>query len=119
MENKWNTILTTFEVAGLNSNIPHEYGLEAIEYWLDKFPESVHQIFSKEFVSASVKFVLENKNTKFDNVYFNQVKGSAVGTIFAPTYANLTMGFFEHTFYNLCRNKFEKDLGNFTLTGVK
>ena len=39
-ENKRDTILTTFDVVGLYSNIPHEYGLEAIEYWLDKFPES-------------------------------------------------------------------------------
>ena len=28
-------ILTTFDVIGLYSNIPHEYGLEAIEYWLE------------------------------------------------------------------------------------
>ena len=34
-------------------------------------------------------------------------------TIFGPTCANLTMGFFELTFYDLCRNKFGKDLGNF------
>ena len=31
-ENKWDTILTTFDVWGLHSNIPHEYGLKAIEY---------------------------------------------------------------------------------------
>ena len=36
-----------------------------------------------------------------------------MGTIFAPTYANLTMGFFELTFYNLCRDKLGEDLGNF------
>ena len=35
-----------------------------------------------------------------------------MGTIFAPTYANLTMGFFEPTFYDLCRDKFGEDLGN-------
>ena len=42
---------------GVYSNIPHEYGQEAIEYWLDKFPESLHPIFSKEFVLESVKFL--------------------------------------------------------------
>ena len=31
-ENKWDTILTTFDVVELYSNIPDEYGLEAIEY---------------------------------------------------------------------------------------
>ena len=70
-ENKLDTILTTFDVAGLYSNIPHEYGLEAIEYWLDKYPESLHPRFSKEFVLESVKFTLENNNLNFDNKYFN------------------------------------------------
>ena len=36
-----------------------------------------------------------------------------MGTIFVPTYANLTMGFFELTFYDLCKDRFEEDLGKF------
>ena len=52
-------------------NIPHEYDLEVIEYWLDKFPESFHSRFPKEFVLESVKFILENNNLNFDNEYFN------------------------------------------------
>ena len=112
-ENKWDTILTTFDVVGLYSNIPHEYGLEAIEYWLDKFPESLHPRFPKEFVLESVKFILENNNLNFNNEYFNQIKGTTKGTIFTPTYANLTMGYFELTFYDFYRDKFGEDLGNF------
>ena len=46
-ENKWDTILTISDVVGLYSNIPNEYGLEAIEYWLDKFPESLDSRFPK------------------------------------------------------------------------
>ena len=70
-ENKWDTILTTFDVVGLYSNIPHEYGLEAIEHWLDKFPKSLHPRFTKEFVLESVSFILENKNLNFDNKCFS------------------------------------------------
>ena len=112
-ENKLDTILTTSDVVRLYSNIPHEYGLEAIEYWLDKFSESLHPRFSKEFVLESVKFILKNNNLNFDNEYFNQIKGTAMGNIFAPTYTNLTMGLLELTFYNLCKDKFGEDLGNF------
>ena len=36
-----------------------------------------------------------------------------MSTIFAPTYTNLTMGFFELTFYALCKDRFGEDLGNF------
>ena len=30
-----------------------------------------------------------------------------------PSYANLTMRFFELTFYDLCKDRFGEDLGNF------
>ena len=36
-----------------------------------------------------------------------------MGTIFATTYANPTMGFFELLFYNLCRDKLGEDLRSF------
>ena len=88
-ENEWDTILTTFDVVGLCSNISHKYGLEVIEYWLDKFPKSLHPRFSKGFALESVIFILENNSLNFDNEYFNQIKGTAMGTIFATTYANL------------------------------
>ena len=100
---------------GLYSNILHEYGLEAIEYWLDKFIESLHPLFSEEFVLESVKFILENNILNFDNEYFNQIKGTTMGTIFAPTYTSLTIGFFELMFYDLCRDKFGEDLENLEL----
>ena len=51
----------------------------------------------------------------FGNEYFNQTKVMAMSTIFALTYANLTMGFFDLTFHDLFRDKFGKDLGNFIL----
>ena len=91
------------------------YSLQAIKYWLHKFPESLHPRFSKEFVFESVEFILEDYNLKFDNNFFNQIKGTAMGIIFAPTYANVIMGFFELTVYDLCRNKFGEDLGHFIL----
>ena len=75
----------------------------------------MHPRFSKKFVLESVKLILENKNVNFDNEYFHQVKGTVMGTIFAPTYANLIMGFFELTFYNLWRDKFGEKLGNLPL----
>ena len=67
---------------GLYSNILHGYGLEAIQYWFDKFLKSLHPRFSKEIVLESVKFILENNNLKFDNDDFSQIKGTVMGTIF-------------------------------------
>ena len=38
------TILASFDVVNLYSNIPHEYGLEAISYWI----ENIQRPFQKE-----------------------------------------------------------------------
>ena len=35
------------------------------------------------------KFILQNNNMKFNNELYNEIKGIAMGTIFAPTYATL------------------------------
>ena len=96
------TIFTAFAVVGLNSKIPDEYGLEAVDYWLDKFPESIHPTFSKEFVLEIFKFIFENNNLNFDKEYFNQIKG--LGT------RGTTMG---SRIYDVCREKLGEDLGNF------
>jgi len=92
----------TFDVKSLHTSIPHSYDLEAIDYWLTKHPESLHPRFTKEFILECVAFILANNNCKFNNEYFTQIGGMAMGTIFAPTYATLTMGFFEIKLYDLC-----------------
>ena len=35
------TQLVSFDIVSLYSNIPHDLGLEAISFWLDKFPELI------------------------------------------------------------------------------
>ena len=39
---------------------------------------------------------------KFSNEFYNQIKGTAMGTIFARTYATLSMGYFEIKLYGVC-----------------
>ena len=38
-----------------------------------------------------------------------------MGTIFAPTYATLSTGYFELTFNRICINEFDEKLGQFIL----
>ena len=40
----------------------------------------------------------------FDSVFFLQLKGTAMGTVFAPTYANLTMAYHEIQVYFVIKN---------------
>ena len=43
---------------------------------------------------------------KFNNGFYNQIKGTAMGTIFPPTYATLLMGYFEIKLYSVCTFKY-------------
>ena len=84
------------------TNIPHPLQLEDLHYWLDNHPESLHVRFNKNFVLECAKFILENNNMKFNNAFYNQIKGTAMGKIFVPTYATLSMGYFEINLYSSC-----------------
>ena len=42
---------------------------------------------------------------KFTNEFYNQIKGTAMVTIFAPTYATLSMRYFEIKVYSVCSFK--------------
>ena len=56
--------------------------------------------------SECAKFILQNNNMKFNNEFYNQIKGTAMGTIFAPTYGISSMGYFEIKLYSICTFKY-------------
>ena len=62
----------------------------------------MHVRFYKEFALEWAKFILKNNNMKFNNEFYNQIKGTAIGTILAPTYATLSIGYFEIKIYSVC-----------------
>ena len=96
------TEIVTFDVISLYTSIPHEFGLEAIDYFL----EDLHLRFRKKFVLESANFILKNNTLTFDSEFYLQIKGKAMGTIFAPTYANLTMGYHEIKVYSIIRQSY-------------
>ena len=96
------TVLCTFDVKSLYTNIPHEYGLEAMSYWLNRHQDSLNPRFSKAFILESIEFILKNNNFMFNDEYFLQLVGTVTGTDMAPTYATLTMGYHEVKFYSIC-----------------
>ena len=95
-----------FDVVNLCTNIPHTFGLVAQDYWLENHPESLHAKFNKESVLECAKLILQNNKMKFNNEVYNQIKGTAMGTIFAPTYVTLSMGYFEIKLNSVCTFKY-------------
>ena len=50
---------------------------------------------------------------KFNNAYYDQIKGTAMGTIFATTYTTLSMGYFEIKLYSVCTFKYGELLAEY------
>lgn len=98
------SILCTFDVTSLYTNIKHSLGLKAIEYYLDKYPDLYDARFTKEFIIKGLELILTNSIFYYENEYYLQICGTAMGTIVAPTYASLTLGFLETKMYEICKN---------------
>ena len=83
-----NTILSTCDIKSLYTNIKHDVFYKAIEYWIDKFHDDIPYI---------------NKN------FFHQIKGTAMGTIFAVVVSNLTVAYFEVKMFALLPQIYPRD----------
>ena len=83
-------ILITMDVKSLYTNIPQDLGtqycLEAMQnFYKGGLPlplPDLQQIFN---------FILKNNYFEFDNKFFLQIHGTAMGTPFAPNFANIFM----------------------------
>ena len=92
-----NFTFLTCDIVSLHTNIPHERGLRALFYYITKYRYLIPIRFSKEFILEAAEFVLKNNNFILLEEMFNQAMGTAMGTKFAPPYANLSVGFLEET----------------------
>ena len=96
-----NTLIATFDVTDLYSNIPYELGKPAISFWIDKHPNTLHPRFSKNFIIEGIKIILNYNSIQFCNNNYIQALGNAMGTKMAPTYATLTLAYFEENVYEI------------------
>ena len=81
-------LLCTVDVVGLYPSIPHDEGLEAMRRALSSRQDP--SISTGSLVNLG-KVVLENNVFEFGGRIFRQKLGTAIGTKFAPAYANLFM----------------------------
>ena len=87
--------LITIDVVDMYNSIPHADGLLACKDALSTFTDySSSQIL---LITDLISFILDNNCFTFDNSYYRQVKGTAMGSPFAPAYANLFMAHFWRT----------------------
>jgi hypothetical protein len=90
--------LVTYDVVSLYTNITNDLGIEALKFWLEKFPDLLPERISKNFILEGTNIVLTNNVFDFNTIIYLQIKGCAMGTKMAPTYATLTMGYLEEKY---------------------
>lgn len=95
------------DVESLYTNIAHIEGLLAVEHYL-KTRQDGHMP-PNEFILQLVEWTLTNNVFCFDQAMFKQIKGTAMGACFAPSYACLFLGLWEENHIHTGSNPF---LGN-------
>ncbi|CAJ0922858.1 unnamed protein product [Ranitomeya imitator] len=89
------TVLASFDVVSLYTSIEHEKGLDAVSCMLsgsDVAPECA------QLVLTLLEFVLRRNFFLFGDDFFLQLRGTAMGSNVAPTYANIFMAVLEDRF---------------------
>ena len=96
------TLLVTWDVKSLYTNIPEQGGTAACRHYLSSNGRSINVI---EIVMKFVGLILNCNHFTFGNAFFLQKSGTAMGTRMAPSYANLFMGFLETDLLNSAPEK--------------
>ena len=65
-----------FDAVSLYTSIPHEFSLEAVDYFSTMYQEDLSQIFKIEFVLEWANFVFKNNTLTFDYEFYLQIKGT-------------------------------------------
>lgn len=81
------TILVSLDVEALYSNIQHQFFLKS---------KGIQFKTHNEFLLTLLEFTLTYNCFLFNGTFFHQLYGTAMGTVCAPTYANLCLGWWEH-----------------------
>lgn len=87
-----NAFLVTLDIESLYTNIQTKDGLAAVKIMLDEHPKGLRP--DKELLKL-LELNLNCNDFLFNNEWYLQVSGTAMGKKFAPAYANITMAVFE------------------------
>ena len=65
------------------------------------------------YIYESIKIIIENNNFYFNDKMYMQVRGTTMGTKFAPTYATLVLAYLEEKLYVQTEIKFGKQFARY------
>ncbi|KAL2077005.1 hypothetical protein ACEWY4_027398 [Coilia grayii] len=89
--------LFTIDIDSLYTNIETKLGLQAIRKCFQKFPDKKRP---DNYLLQLLEISLTRNDFEFDGQFYLQVKGTAMGKRFAPSYANIFMADWEESALN-------------------
>lgn len=93
------SFIFTLDIESLYTNIDTDSGLEAIKKWFKKYPDRYRP---DKWLLELLKINLTRNDFQFDSKFYLQIKGTAMGKRFAPSYANIFMANWEESALALC-----------------
>lgn len=97
-----NSLFFTIDIDSLYTNIDTKAGLRAVKNILQKYPQ---QDRPDRQLLALLEINLTRNDFEFNNQFFLQIKGVAMGKKFAPAYANIFMAEWEEAALGKCPQK--------------
>lgn len=91
----------TCDVKSLYTNIPHDEGIQSTLYWLNRYRYLLPSYTpSNNVLTEFMNFVLKHNYFKYQNVWYHQIMGGAMGSKMLPPFANLFMGKIEEDMFS-------------------
>ena len=86
------TLFVTFDVSNLYTMIPRDGAIFALQKFLQKYTENrrIHGV-TIDVITRLVRLVLDTNCFVYDNKYYRQIRGGAMGSPFTMTLANIYM----------------------------
>lgn len=97
-----NSLFFTIDIDSLYTNIDTKAGLTAVKNIFQKYPQ---QDRPDRQLLALLEINLTRNDFEFNNQFFLQIKGVAMGKKFAPAYANIFMAEWEEAALGKCPKK--------------
>ena len=85
-------VFVSTDVQSLYPNIDHKEGIDACSHVLDK---RTNQSFPTRVIVKLIQLILKCNFVSFNGRFFHQIKGTAMGTPMAVSYANIFLSEFE------------------------
>lgn len=87
-------LLFTIDIDSLYTNIETQAGMEAVKKCMEKYTDSKRP---DKYVLKLLDINLNKNDFEFDSKLYLQIKGTAMGKKFAPSYANIFMAAWEES----------------------